>query len=200
MKKFFTKRNIFLLVGAVLAIAAFFLAFGASLTLTVSIPMVGEGTSTLTNVIIGVCGSYRQMDLLKYTENLFPEIDKYKKTEIDRKYLVTKFIPTIQTLFQKQCTQDNGQQGGNFLLGCDGKLFEIQNDYSVLEKSEGFACIGCGEVAALGSLYATTKNCKKMTPKNHIICALEAAEKNCMGVQRPFIIVNSKNNEVEVIE
>ena len=30
--------------------------------------------------------------------------------------------------------------------------------------------------------------------------ALEAAEKNCMGVHRPFVIINSKNDEVEVIE
>ena len=160
---------------------------------------------TISNIIMGVCGSYRQMDLLKYSENLFPEIDKYKTPDFDKKYMVKTFIPNVKTLFQTEMVCDPETEcGGNFLVGSQGKLFEIQNDYSVLEHTEGYACVGCGEVAASGSLYATTKmdtkNKKKMSPKEHIIMALEAAEKNCMGVHRPFVIVNSENDKVEVIE
>lgn len=156
---------------------------------------------TMKNVIMGGCGSFRQLDLLEYTENLFPEIDIYKKPDIDRKYMIKTFIPNVASLFQNcMVSEKETDRGGNFLVGVKGRLFEIQNDYSVLEPKDGYTAIGCGEVAAMGSLYATTKNCKKMSPKEHIISALEAAEKNCMGVQRPFVIINTENEEVEIVE
>ncbi|MBQ0087982.1 MAG: hypothetical protein KBT27_01445 [Prevotellaceae bacterium] len=156
---------------------------------------------TLKNVVMGATGSFRHIDLLEFSTNLFPEIDFYKKPQIDRKYMVNTFIPNVKDLFQSQVvTECDTNRGGLFLVGVDGKLFEIQSDYSVLEPKDGYASVGCGEVAAMGSLYSTTKNCKKFTPKEHILSALEAAEKCCMGVHRPFVIVNTKTNDIEVIE
>ena len=38
-----------------------------------------------------------------------------------------------------------------------------------------------------------------LTPKDHILYALEAAEKTMCGVKRPFIIINSKGGK-EIIE
>lgn len=156
--------------------------------------------NTINSIIIGACGSFRQIDLLECDTQLFPEIDAYKKPEIDRKYMITTFIPNVIHLFQSQIiTEKDTERGGSFLVGTPNKLFEIQQDYSVLEPTDGYCAIGCGEVAALGSLYATVKTCKMFTPKEHIICALEAAEKNCVGVHRPFVIINTKTNEVEII-
>lgn len=79
------------------------------------------------------------------------------------------------------------------------KLYEIQNDYSVLEPLAGYSAVGCGEVTAKGSLYATTKYMQDFTPEQHILIALEAAEKNCCGVQRPFVILNTKNENVIIV-
>lgn len=63
----------------------------------------------------------------------------------------------------------------------------------------GYSAVGCGEVTAKGSLYATTKYMKDFTPEQHILTALEAAEKNCCGVQRPFVILNTKNEDVIIV-
>ena len=55
------------------------------------------------------------------------------------------------------------------------------------------------EVTAKGSLYATIKYMKDFTPEQHILTALEAAEKNCCGVQRPFVILNTKNEDIIIV-
>ena len=156
--------------------------------------------STLNNVIMGACGSFRVIDLLEFSNDLFPEIDAYTHPDINRKYMVNTFIPNVMRVLQMQnISEKDTERGGSFLVGVDGKLFEIQQDYSVLEPKDGYAAIGSGEVAARGSLYATTHNCKKFTPEQHIISALEAAEKICIGVQRPFIILNTSTNEIKII-
>ena len=48
---------------------------------------------TFHNVLLGGTTTFRHLDLLKYATNLFDEIDLYKKTNIDHKFMVTKFIP-----------------------------------------------------------------------------------------------------------
>ena len=40
---------------------------------------------------------------------------------------------------------------------------------------------------------------KDFTPEQHILTALEAAEKNCCGVQRPFVILNTKNEDIIIV-
>lgn len=151
---------------------------------------------TMKNVIMGACGSFRHIDLLEFDDSLFPEIDVYKKPSINRKYMVKTFIPNVKRLFQSEMvTEADTNRGGTFLVGVEDKLFEIQSDYSVLEPQDGYAAIGCGAVAALGSLYATTLMGDDFEPKDHIIAALEAAEKICVGVHRPFVVINTKTDE-----
>lgn len=150
-------------------------------------------------VIMGSTSTFRHIDLLKYSENLLPELDYYKNTEIDHKYMVKTFVPNLINLFQNNIySEDNTDKGGNFLIGVKNKLFEVQCDYSVLEPASGFTAVGCGEVAAIGSLITTTTYYADTHPVDHIKFALEAAEKSCCGVQRPFVIINTKNPD-EVI-
>lgn len=160
---------------------------------------------TLKNVIMGSTSTFRHIDLLKYSDTLFPEIDKYKlasnEIELNHRYMVKTFIPNLITLFQQNIYSElDRDKGANFLIGVGGKLFQIQPDYSVLEAKDGYDAVGCGEYAALGSLYATTKYCAKFSPVQHITAALESAEKNCCGVQKPFHIINTKDEEVITIE
>lgn len=42
------------------------------------------------NVLIGGTTTFRHLDLLRYSEDLFDEVDFYKKSEIDHKFMVTK--------------------------------------------------------------------------------------------------------------
>lgn len=51
------------------------------------------------NIIIGSTSTYRHIDLLQYSELLIPELDYYKKIEIDKSYMVKTFIPNLINLF-----------------------------------------------------------------------------------------------------
>lgn len=153
---------------------------------------------TFKNVLIGGTTTFRHLDLLKYSNTLFNEIDWYKKIDIDHKFMVTKFIPNVIKLFKNGIIdEEETKRGGNFIVATPGKLFEIQEDYSVLEPEMGICSVGCGEEVAMGSLI-TTENFD-MAPQERIIKALEAAEKYCCGVQRPFRILCTDGREDIII-
>ena len=151
------------------------------------------------NVVMGSTSTFRHIDLLKYSETLFNEVDFYKDTPLDHEYMVTKFIPNIIKLFKDGLpSEDEKERGANFIVGAKNKLFEIQGDYSVLEPERGFTSVGCGEYAANASMF-TTEGMKLSIP-DRIKLALQSAESCCCGVQRPFRIMNTKDEEVIVVE
>ena len=153
---------------------------------------------TFPNVLMGGTTTFRHLDLLKYSTNLFDEVDLYKKTEIDHKYMVTKFIPRVITLFKDGViSETEPNRGGNFIVAIPGRLFEVQNDYSELEPELGICAVGCGEAVAMGSLITTDG--MDMSPPERIRKALEAAEKYCCGVQRPFRILATDGRDEIVI-
>ena len=153
---------------------------------------------TLPAVLLGGTTSFRHLDLLKYAENLFDEIDLYKKTEIDHKFMVTKFIPRVISLFKDGVVgEDEKERGGNFLVAVPGRLFEVQSDYSVLEPELGLCAVGCGEEVAMGSLLTT--EAMDMPPRERIVIALEAAERYCCGVQRPFRVLCTDGSDEIII-
>jgi ATP-dependent protease HslVU (ClpYQ) peptidase subunit len=154
--------------------------------------------SIFKNVVMGSTTTFRHIDLLKYSDTLFPEIDFYKKEEFNHKYMVTKFIPNLIKLFSEGIKSENDKDKGANLIICAGNhVFEVQDDYSVLEPALGFAAVGCGEYFAKGSLYSTRM--LDISPKERIAIALEAAEQCGCGVQRPFTILNTKDEEVVTI-
>ena len=154
--------------------------------------------SIFKNIIMGSTSTFRHIDLLKYSDKLFEEIDWYKKTELDHKYMVTKFIPNLIKLFDEGIKSEiDKAKGANFIIGVGTKLFEIQQDYSVLEPLDEYASVGCGEYAAFGSLYSTKNLDISISEKIKI--ALESAEHHICGVQRPFRIINTKDDKEIVI-
>ena len=156
--------------------------------------------NTMKNVIMGGTTTFRHLDLLRYSDKLFDEIETYKNPTIDHKYMVTKFIPKVIELFKDGVIhEEDKNKGANFIVGVNNKLFEIQSDYSVLEPMDGMCAVGCGEYTAMGSLYSTKDDEAKTIPER-IQIALEAAEHCCCGVQRPFRIINTKNDEEIIIE
>lgn len=150
------------------------------------------------NVLIGGTTSFRHLDLLKYSNDLFNEVDFYKKSEIDHKFMVTKFIPNVIKLFKEGIVGEiEIERGGNFIVATPFRVFEIQSDYSVLEPELGICAVGCGKDVAMGSLI-TTKN-MDILPQDKIKMALNAAEQYCCGVQKPFRILCTDEREEIVI-
>ena len=150
------------------------------------------------NVVMGSTSTFRHIDLLKYSTDLFNEVDFYKKTELNHKYMVTTFIPKVIELFKNGLVSyDEEHRGTNFIVGAGNNIFEVQTDYSILVPELGFCSVGSGEDVAMGSLI-TTKDMDMSIP-DKIKLALQAAEGYSCGVQRPFRIINTKNEDEIVI-
>lgn len=138
--------------------------------------------------LIGASGSFRMIQLLQYAfkppvyEKPLEHNDDYLSC-----YMATSFIDAVRECFKsggfakKEAEQESG---GTFLVGFQGKLFCIQDDYHVGEALCKYSAIGDGEDVALGVLYATSG----FNPHDRVDVALRAAEYHCTSVSAPFTI------------
>lgn len=150
------------------------------------------------NAILGFTSSYRMGQLLMYANGL---IDPRDEPDIDHEYLVTKFIPNVIYLFENGGFGKNNsgeKSGGTFLLGYKDKLFKIESDYQVSESYKNYDACGSGEEFALGSLHTTEG--LGMNPVERIHMALQAASEFSVGVQPPFYILNTYNDNIVKLE
>jgi ATP-dependent protease HslVU (ClpYQ) peptidase subunit len=136
--------------------------------------------------IFGFTTSYRMGQLIQYgfSPPEPPEEDLHR-------FMVTTFVDALRDCLKSGGYQktDNGRdEGGTFLVGVAGRLFQIQADYHVGEAADPFSACGCGANVALGALYATsTVN----DPTERLTIALGAAERFSNGVRGPFAFVSS---------
>jgi len=155
-------------------------------------------SSILRNILIGATTSFRHIDLMKYSKTLFDEGYISKNTIINHEYMVTSFVPNLVELFNEGITFEKAEEKGANLLVCtNDSVFEICDDYGVRQSVLGFASVGSGFSFTLGSLY-TTKDLDIPVPMK-IEMALKSAEYLCGSVQRPFTILNTKNEDAIVI-
>lgn len=127
-------------------------------------------------MVMGFTSSYRMGQLLRYKLELPEHRDNVDTFE----YMVAHFVESV-----RQCLKDGGfakvensvDSGGIFLVGYRGRLFCIESDFQVGERSDGFDAVGCGESFALGALHVT-----KGAPRNRIHSALQAAARFSNGV------------------
>ena len=135
--------------------------------------------------MFGFTTSFRMGQLLGYA---FVPPDRDPRIPLE-KFMATAFIDAV-----RKCLKDGGfaqkqneeEQGGQFLVAYEGRLFQVWPDYQVAESVEGYESCGCGSDLAMGSLYTTGEH-TIMYPKERMKVALEVAEKFSAGVQGPFI-------------
>jgi ATP-dependent protease HslVU (ClpYQ) peptidase subunit len=138
--------------------------------------------------LIGACSSFRMIQLLQYALK-HPVYEKPLEDNPEHLscYMATSFIDAVRECFKnggyakKEAEQESG---GTFLVGFQGRLFCIQDDYHVGESLCGYSAIGDGEDVACGVLYAT----ESMRPYERVLLALQAAQYHCTSVSAPFVI------------
>lgn len=136
--------------------------------------------------VMGFTSSFRMGQLLHHA---FSPPKRHPDTDVD-KFMVTYFINAV-----RDCLKSGGyaekhndaERGGVFLVGYEGRLFRIDNDYQVGEAADGFDAVGCGEEIAQGAMFAN----KTGKPEQRLRVALEAAERFSAGVRGPFHFENA---------
>ena len=139
---------------------------------------------------IAFTDSFRMGQILQYSWTP----PKYTPTKTNSgldKFMRTKFIDSV-----KQAFKDNGygtigsssdeDSGGIFIVGVEGRIFTVDEDFHVGENVVNYMAEGSGGQIALGALYAT-KNQKN--PRLRLKSALEAATEFNMSVAAPYTYI-----------
>jgi hypothetical protein len=135
--------------------------------------------------------SFRMGQILQY--NWTPP--KYTPTKTNSgldKFMRTKFIDSVKVAFKDNGygnfnnSAEDGDTGGIFIVGVEGRIYTIDEDFHVGEHVLPYMAEGSGCMFALGSLH-TTKNQKN--PKIRLKLALEAASTFSMSVAPPFTYI-----------
>jgi ATP-dependent protease HslVU (ClpYQ) peptidase subunit len=78
-----------------------------------------------------------------------------------------------------------GMQLSNFLVGYEGRIYDVLSDFQLNETFGDYNAIGSGGMIALGSFY-TSRRFKD--PKKRVLTALKAAAEFSFAVREPFTI------------
>ncbi len=140
----------------------------------------------LPGYVIGFTTSFRMGQLLHHAFKppAPPKRDLFR-------FMVTQFVDSLRDCLKVNgwATTSAGQEvGGTFLVGCQGHLFRIDNDYQVGETACGYDAVGCGAELARGALYAGGR--AGFLPMYRARIALEAAAFGNSGVRAPFRFVS----------
>lgn len=136
--------------------------------------------------IFGCTWSFRMIQLIRFS---FKPPKRYDETDV-YEYMCTAFINELRQCFKNGgfARVSNGEEeGGQFLVGYEGRLFDIHSDFQVGESEKGYSSCGCGQSYAIGALDAMDT---ELPAENRIRKALEIAVYRSGGVRPPFIIVS----------
>ena len=142
------------------------------------------------DMIFGYCGSFRAGDILKY----YFVPPQRVVGEDTMTYLVTGVIASVrqvlaQNNFEASPHDSESYMNASFILCYEGRIFDIQEDYSVLEWDDNVICIGSGQQvckayaqALMDTLfdsdefYSKKKNKNSLSPEQVIVSALQYTE------------------------
>lgn len=133
--------------------------------------------------LIGYTTSFRMGQLLQY--GLTVRARRPAEAEMD--FMVTEFVERVRLLLKERGVakvESNAESGGQFLVGYDGRLFSVQQDFQVNEMADGYDAVGSGAEYALGAMRALDRS----PPAVRVRKALEVSAHFNMGVSAPFFV------------
>ncbi|MEE8524607.1 MAG: hypothetical protein V3T72_11805 [Thermoanaerobaculia bacterium] len=151
---------------------------------------------------VGFTTSWRMGQILNHLVEL-PEPPRRLDDEQLERFMVTEVIETIRDAFTRhgfvktarvalssEITVEGQAMGGAFLIGIDGCIFEIREDFQVVRPGRRFAAVGAGAVLSLGALRALER-LPDLSLEERTLAALEAAQDYSPAVRAPFRLVST---------
>ncbi len=142
----------------------------------------------LGEMVIGVCGSLRTLQLLRFALTLpsHPESrDVMAYIAVDVANAVRECLKSAGNA-KKDSDQENHES--ELLIAYRGRLYSLHSDYSVMEVADGYYAVGSGAELAMGALHMSTHMGDLVAPKQRVRWALEASAAFNHGVSAPFIL------------
>ena len=145
-------------------------------------------------LIMGYIGSFRFGQILQY--HLDGKAARSHPSSID--FIVTSLVPSIRQALRKNgwLSVENEREGGcEFLLGYQGGLYEIGDEFEVTRASSGYLALGAGQDFALGAISALLKREPEIPPKELVEAGLVAAAEFVSSVRPPFTILSVRRGD-----
>lgn len=153
-------------------------------------------------LVVGFAGSFRPGQAVRY--RLI--VPRRARGQDAFEYISTVFIDSIRAALlsappPRDTADDDNREDWTLLVGCDGRLFRIGEDWDVGECAVGFMAIGTGGDAATAALHAqdivlaNARRSKREFPysaESRVLDALAVAERTTPSVRKPFVVVRSK--------
>lgn len=143
-------------------------------------------------VLIGICGSVKCEHVLERCAKTHIE----KRKNITKDWIKNDFLKILQKEMIKSkavVTKESGimmPDDSSFLIGVDGEILILQDDFSFYRSSRKFAAIGLGAPYALGALNSLVNF--DIPPEEKIKLALKSSTEFSYYVREPFHIITSK--------
>lgn len=133
--------------------------------------------------LFGCEGSFRFIQIMKHSF----QVPKFTTKDL-YKFMCTDFVSEVIKLCESSGINktENGKFG-SMLIGYKNRLFELDDDFQVMENLNGLSSIGCGAYIALGALYVSGG----VNAHQRCLKALEAADFYSTSVSKPFTILKT---------
>lgn len=144
--------------------------------------------------LLGFTTSFRMGQVLMHSE--FPEPPVTEDPTRAFRFMVREFVPAARgcldgggfaktlTLNRPDFQEVHTAQGGTFIVGFDGFLFEVHDDYAVAMQELPYTAIGAAHLPALGALAATAD--LGLSLETRARRALQAAATHTGSCRQPF--------------
>lgn len=137
--------------------------------------------------LIGYTTSFRMGQLLRYAD--LPKPLERIGEQLDR-FIATDFVDAVRQALKTggfAQKESDREKGGQFLVGVNGRLYDVDSDYQIGWNTDRYSAAGCGRDMALGALHAA----RRASPLQRVRRALEAAAYHNTDVCGPFTILEA---------
>lgn len=140
-------------------------------------------------MVFGFTSSFWMGRIIQY-RLVIPSLPDSPDVEKMDKWMAVDFADAIRSAFreagylrERECRQE----GGVFLVGVAGLLYNFDDDFHASRALPGFTACGSGVSVILGSLFSTDGR----PPEERLLTALSAAENFTTSVRAPFTVVST---------
>lgn len=138
-------------------------------------------------MLIGISGGHRPHNLLSNIS--LPERPQNMGT---MDYLIDPFINAVRERFkqagyQKRVNEREGDTDAHLLIGYDGCLFSVWDDFDIVETRHSYMAIGSGMNMALAALHVTQD---ALDPEDRLLRVMQAVASLYPYALPPFHVVS----------
>ena len=143
-------------------------------------------------ILVGFCGRVAAKQEILSMKDVFV-LDQ--NGELNKKHIVKEIVPKLVNKMELIGDQDSGSLDISILLAYKDKMYRITVDLDVISLND-YASSGAGMRFTNWCLYSQ----KHLPAKERVLKALEESAKRVESVGGPYILIDTKKLEYEIVD